>query len=256
VLDLPQRDAARAQPGAVEARIAAHPKLRSPNAALYVPRPELADPLDRHQPRAVPASGTIAGLYARIDAARGVWKAPAGRAATLYGVISLERTLSDAQIDRLAALGVNSLRTFDASGPLCWGARTLAGADAITSPSKYLPVVRLALFVEESVARGTRLVADEPNAEPLWARIRLRVGTFLHGLFVRGAFQGRTPREAFFVKCDADTTTAADIANGVVNIVIGFAPLKPAEFVTLRLQQLFRHQPDDDDPPEGRAAAR
>jgi phage tail sheath protein FI len=248
VVDLPQRDTARDQAGAVETWLDTHPQLRSPNAALYFPRLELADPLDRNQLRAVPASGTMAGVFARTDRTKGVWKAPAGTDAPLHGILKLERPVSDAQNDRLNALGVNCLRTFGAAGPVAWGARTLAGADALASPFKYLPVMRLALYLEESVARGTRLQPGDRNAEPLWSRVRLRVGTFLHGRFLQGAFQGGTPREAFFVKCDSDTMSGDDILNGRVNIVVGFAPLKPAEFVIIRLQQVIPPEPDDDDP--------
>jgi len=248
VVDLPQRDAARDHAAAVESWLDAHPQLRHPNAVLYFPRPELADPLDRSQARAIPASGTIAGLYARVDATKGVWQAPAGRDAELRGLVGLELTLSDAQNDRLTALGVNCLRAFGHAGPVAWGARTLAGADALASPYKYVPTVRLGLYIEESVRRGTRLDAGESNGEPLWSRIRLRVGTFMHGLFKRGAFQGRTPRETFFVKCDSDTTSADDVVNGVVNIVVGFAPIKPAEFVIIRLRQCLPLAPDDPEP--------
>ena len=254
VVDLPQRDAARDQAGAVETWLDAHPQLRSANAALYFPRPELADPLDRNQPRVIPASGTIAGLFARVDAARGVWKAPAGRDAALQGVVGLERRVSEAQNERLAALGVNCLRIFGSTGPVAWGARTLAGAQPLASPDKYLPVVRLGLHIEESVIRGTRLEPGDLNGEPLWSRLRLRVGTFMHRLFTDGALQGLTPREAFLVKCDSDTTSADDIANGVVNIVVGFAPLKPAEFVLIRIQQLLHLGPDDPDPRDAAAS--
>ena len=123
-------------------------------------------------------------------------------------------------------------------GNVSWGARTLVGADAQASEWKYVPVRRLALFIEESLYRGTQWVVFEPNDEPLWAQIRLNLGAFMHDLFVQGAFQGKTPREAYFVKCDKETTTQNDINKGIVNIVVGFAPLKPAEFVIIKLQQI------------------
>jgi phage tail sheath protein FI len=211
---------------------------RHRNAAVYFPRIESADPLDDFRPRTFGASGSIAGLYARTDAARGVWKAPAGTEAKLRNVQRLEYKLTDAENGVLNPLGINCLRTFDVYGHVCWGARTLEGADAQASEWKYVPVRRFALFLEESLFRGTKWVVFEPNDEPLWAQIRLNVGAFMHDLFRKGAFQGTTPREAYLVKCDAETTTQTDIDNGVVNILVGFAPLKPAEFVIIRIQQL------------------
>jgi phage tail sheath protein FI len=118
-----------------------------------------------------------------------------------------------------------------------WGARTLAGGDARSDEYKYVPVRRLALHIEESLLRGTQWAAFEPNDESLWAQLRVSIDVFLHGLFRQGAFQGSTPRDAWFVKCDAGTTTQDDINLGVVNISVGFAPLKPAEFVVLQLRQ-------------------
>jgi phage tail sheath protein FI len=99
-------------------------------------------------------------------------------------------------------------------------------------------VRRTALFIEESLYRGTQWVVFEPNDEPLWAQIRLNVGAFMQNLFRQGAFQGKTPREAYFVKCDKETTTQNDINLGIVNILVGFAPLKPAEFVIIKIQQI------------------
>jgi phage tail sheath protein FI len=211
---------------------------QSRNAAVYFPPVKLADPLDDLRLRAVAPSGTLAGVYARTDATRGVWKAPAGTDATLNGVLDLGATLSDAENGLLNPKGVNVLRSFPAYGRVAWGARTMKGNDAQADEYKYVPVRRLALFLEESLYRGTQWVVFEPNDEPLWAQIRLNIGAFLQGLFRQGAFQGRTPREAYFVKCDRETTTQADINLGIVNIVVGFAPLKPAEFVVLKLQQI------------------
>ena len=121
---------------------------------------------------------------------------------------------------------------------MVWGARTLQGDDRLAAEWKYIPVRRLALFIEESLYRGTQWVVFEPNDEPLWAQIRLNVGAFMHNLFRQGAFQGTTPREAYFVKCDKETTTQNDINLGIVNILVGFAPLKPAEFVIIKIQQM------------------
>jgi hypothetical protein len=211
---------------------------RDRNAAVYFPRVISPDPLDDFRPRSFGASGTIAGLFARTDATRGVWKAPAGTEASLRNVQRLDVKLTDAENGVLNPLGVNCLRTFAVYGNVCWGARTLAGSDQQASEWKYVPVRRLALFLEESLFRGTKWVVFEPNDAPLWAQIRLNVGAFMHDLFRQGAFQGQTPREAYLVKCDGETTTQTDIDRGIVNIVVGFAPLKPAEFVIIRIQQL------------------
>jgi phage tail sheath protein FI len=138
----------------------------------------------------------------------------------------------------LNPLGINCLRSMPAIGPVVWGSRTLKGDDRLASEWKYIPIRRLALYIEESLYRGTQWVVFEPNDEPLWAQIRLNVGAFMHNLFRQGAFQGSTPREAYFVKCDKETTTQNDRNLGIVNIVIGFAPLKPAEFVIIKIQQI------------------
>jgi phage tail sheath protein FI len=210
----------------------------SANAAVYFPRLKQTNPLRDNQIETFGASGAVAGVLARTDATRGVWKAPAGLEATLNGVPELSVPLTDGEIGQLNPLGINSLRAFAGAGRVIWGARTLRGADSLASEWKYIPVRRTALFIEESLFRGTQWVVFEPNDEPLWAQIRLNVGTFLNDLFRQGAFQGTTPREAYFVKCDRETTTQSDIDRGIVNIHVGFAPLKPAEFVVIRLQQI------------------
>jgi phage tail sheath protein FI len=210
----------------------------SRNAAVFFPRILVADPLQNFRPRPMPASGAIAGIFARTDAQRGIWKAPAGIDATLQGVQGLSATLTDPENGTLNPLGINCLRTFAVYGSIVWGSRTLYGSDARADDYKYIPVRRLALYLEESLFRGTKWVVFEPNDEPLWAQIRLNLGAFMQTLFRQGAFQGSTPREAYFVKCDHETTTAADQANGIVNILVGFAPLKPAEFVVIQLQQM------------------
>jgi len=210
----------------------------SKNAALFFPRLRQPNPLKENQVETFAAGGTVAGVIARTDATRGVWKAPAGLDATLTGAPELSVSLTDAEIGLLNPLGVNCLRAMPGAGRLVWGARTMRGADLFADEWKYLPVRRTALFLEESLFRGTQWVVFEPNDEPLWAQIRLNLGTFMNNLFRQGAFQGSTPREAYFVKCDKETTTQADIDLGIVNIHVGFAPLKPAEFVVIRLQQL------------------
>lgn len=210
----------------------------SANAAVYFPRLRQTNPLRDNQLETFGAAGAVAGVLARTDATRGVWKAPAGLEATLNGVPELSVPLSDGEIGQLNPLGINSLRAFAGAGRVVWGARTLKGADSLANEWKYIPVRRTALFIEESLFRGTQWVVFEPNDEPLWAQIRLNVGTFMNDLFRQGAFQGATPREAYFVKCDKETTTQSDIDRGIVNIHVGFAPLKPAEFVVIRLQQI------------------
>ncbi|MGD1992195.1 MAG: phage tail sheath subtilisin-like domain-containing protein [Anaerolineae bacterium] len=208
------------------------------NTALYFPRVRQADPLREGQLDTFVPCGIVAGVTARTDVQRGVWKAPAGIDAGLNGTQGLEVNLTDQENGMLNPLGINCLRSFPIVGRVVWGARTLRGADLLADEYKYIPVRRLALYIEESLYRGTQWVVFEPNDEPLWAQIRLNVGAFMHNLFRQGAFQGQTPREAYFVKCDSETTTQNDINLGIVNIVVGFAPLKPAEFVIIKLQQM------------------
>ncbi len=206
------------------------------NAALYFPRLLQDDPLLGDQAVAFPPCGAVAGVIARTDAAQGVWHAPAGTSAQLLGLHGLSVALDEAASAALNAVGINSLRGFRSAAWVVWGARTLRGSDAFGDTYKYLPVRRLALFIEASVQRGSQWVVFEPNEEALWARLRLSIAAFMHGLFRQGAFQGATPQQAYFVHCDASTTTPADIAQGLVNVSIGFAPLRPAEFVLLTLQ--------------------
>ena len=208
------------------------------NGAVYFPWIRIADPLKPGQLRSSAPSGTVVGLIACTDSAWGVWKAPAGSEIVPRGVQGLDYSLNDSEADQLSQLGVNCFRDFPVQGPLVWGARTLAGADISGSEWKYIPVRRLALFLEESIDRGTQWAIFEPNDDKLWAQIRLDVAAFLFGLFRQGAFQGQKPEDAYFVKCDSTTTTSEDVALGIVNIQVGFAPLKPAEFVIITLQQM------------------
>jgi uncharacterized protein len=207
-------------------------------SAIYWPWVRATDPQQGGVVREFPPGPFVAGVMARTDGTRGVWKAPAGSDASVNGAVGLAVTMSDPQNGQLNPLGINCLRTLPVYGHVVWGARTLHGQNDRGSEWKYVPVRRLALFLEESLFRGTQWVVFEPNDEPLWAQIRLNVGAFMNGLFRQGAFQGITPREAYFVKCDRETTTQNDIDNGIVNIHVGFAPLKPAEFVILRIQQI------------------
>ncbi|SAL04834.1 phage tail sheath protein [Caballeronia calidae] len=207
------------------------------NAALCFPRVRRPDPLNGERERAFPASGAIAGVMARTDARRGVWKAPAGTEASIIkGTPSV--MLTDLQQGRLNQRGLNSLRAFPNIGTVHWGARTLAGSDALASEWKYVPVRRTALFIERSLKTALAWAVFEPNDEPLWANIRLNVNAFMQDLFSAGAFAGVTAKEAYHVKCDKETTSQQDVNSGIVNIEVGFQPLKPAEFVVLKLTQL------------------
>lgn len=212
--------------------------LRSRNAALYFPRLLQENPLNRNAIEEFAPCGAVAGIFARTDTERGVWKAPAGTEATIVGARGFSVPLTDLENGQLNPLGINCLRAFPAAGRVVWGARTTRGNDQLADEYKYIPVRRLALYIEESLYRGTQWVVFEPNDEPLWAQIRLNVGAFMHTLFRQGAFQGASPRDAYFVKCDKETTIQTDINLGIVNIIVGFAPLKPAEFVIIKLQQM------------------
>ncbi|GLI27672.1 hypothetical protein ARHIZOSPH14_19140 [Agromyces rhizosphaerae] len=202
----------------------------SPDAAVYAPRVSGADPLLGADSVRAP-SGAIAGLIARTDATHGVWKAPAGTDATLAGVGGLATRMRDHGIDALAQLRVNALREAPDGAVLVWGARTIS-----SDPEwKYLSVRRTARFLEESIERGLAWTVFEPNDAPLQARVRAMVERFLDDLFRAGAFRGRSARDAYFVRADATTTTPADVAAGRLNVLIAFAPLKPAEFVVIRV---------------------
>ncbi len=211
---------------------------RSRNAAFFYPRLKMPNPLHNNQVEEFVPCGAVAGVFARTDAGRGVWNAPAGLDATLNGVPPMDLVMTDAENGQLNQLGINCLRSFPAAGHVVWGARTLRGADQLADEFKYIPVRRIALFIEESLYRGLQWVVFEPNDEPLWAQIRLNVGAFMLTMFCQGAFQGESPRDAYFVKCDSEVTTQEDINLGVVNLLVGFAPLRPAEFVVIRIQQM------------------
>jgi phage tail sheath protein FI len=212
--------------------------ITSPNGAAFWLRLRLPDPLSNYSLRSFAPCGVVAGVYAATDGSRGVWKAPAGITATLGGVQGLTYTMTDSENGLLNPLGLNCFRSFPTYNQVLWGARTLAGADALASQWKYVPVRRTALFLESSLYQGLQWVVFEPNDSPLWSAIRLNVGSFMQALFLQGAFQGTTPDQAYFVKCDGETTTQADIDNGIVNILVGFAPLQPAEFVVIQIEQL------------------
>lgn len=204
------------------------------NAAVYWPRVRVDDPLTGVQQTVAP-SGVVAGVFARTDASSGVWRAPAGRDATLVGVTGPALPLRPEAMDALAPEGVNVIRSLPV-GTVVWGARTLRSADAPDDEYKYVPVRRTALFVEESLSRGLQWAVFEPNDEGLWSGIRDSVETFLHRLFLEGAFRGANARAAYLVRAGRDTTTQADLDGGVVMVEVGFAPVRPAEFVVIRIR--------------------
>jgi uncharacterized protein len=208
------------------------------NSALYFPWVNAPDPLQQGRISQYPPCGFVSGLYAATDATRGVWKAPAGIDASLTGASGLTFVLTDLQNGTLNVQAVNCLRNFPVYDNVIWGSRTLRGNDQVGSEWKYVPIRRLALFLESSLYNGTQWVVFEPNDEQLWSQIRLNVGAFMQGLFLKGAFQGTTPQQAYFVKCDSENNPQASIDLGIVNILVGFAPLFPAEFVVIQIQQM------------------
>lgn len=246
IMDMPGTDAegsdsaAINEPAEAEDWISSAPKVD--NAAVYFPRLVYRTRDEDLSVRELklPNSAAMAGIYARTDNDRNVWKAPAGLETDIRFVNRLDYVMNDSENGFLNPLGCNALRTFPVNGTVVWGARTLRGADSLADQYKYVPVRRMAYFIEESLYRGTQWAVFEPNDEPLWSQLRLSVGAFMHQQFRKGAFQGATPREAYLVKCDSETTTQADIDRGIVNIIVGFAPLKPAEFVFIVIQQLAR----------------
>jgi len=211
--------------------------VNSTNAAFYFPWVNQFDPGLR-MTRAFPPCGFVAGLYAATDASRGVWKAPAGIDASLSGESGLTTVLTDLQNGTLNIQAINCLRTFPVYGDVIWGARTLRGNDQVGSEWKYVPIRRLALYLESSLYNGTQWVVFEPNDEKLWSQIRLNVGAFMQDLFLKGAFQGTTPQQAYFVKCDGENNPQSSINQGIVKVRVGFAPLFPAEFVVIEIQQM------------------
>jgi uncharacterized protein len=219
-------------------------KLHNRNAVVYFPRLLANDPLENNNQREFVPCGAVAGIFARTDSVLGVWKSPAGIEATLRGVPDLTVRLSDKENGELNARGINCLRVLPRTGVVIWGARTMHRLGGPVYQWKYIGVRRLALFIEESLYRGTQWIVFEPNDERLWSQVRLNLGQFMNDMYKSGAFQGKTPKDAYFVKCDNETTTQTDICNGIINIVVGFAPLKPAEFVVVRIQQMMNGQRD------------
>ncbi len=203
--------------------------------AVYLPWVQILDPTGQSpEPILVPPSGFVAGLYAKTDAQRGVWKAAAGTNVSLGGSVGLAVNFTDPQQGNLNPINVNVIRQFAAAGIVLWGARTITADPEWT----YIPVRRMGIFLRVSIYRGIQWAVFEPNDEGLWSQLRLNIGSFMLNLFRQEAFQGSTPSKAFFVKCDSETTTQADIDLGIVNVLVGFAPLKPAEFVVVKISQL------------------
>lgn len=208
---------------------------RSNFASIYWPHLVVADPVGPTltSTTSVPPSGAVAGIFARTDARRGVWKAPAGVEATLGGIVNLTRETIDSEQDDLNPAGVDVIRSIPGAGVVVWGARTLQPA----SEWRYVPVRRTAMFLRKSIFNGIQFAVFEPNNTDLWTSLRSTITAFMTTQFRNGAFAGTTAKEAFFVKVDAETTTEADQAAGIVNILVGFAPLRPAEFVVVKLSQ-------------------
>ena len=208
---------------------------------MYFPWILAPDPLQANALREFPPCGFVAGIFAETDSNRGVWKAPAGIETSLNGGVSIgpDKTISETQNGVLNRKGINCIRTFPGKGTAAWGSRSLRGSDGLGSEWKYVPVRRTALFIEESIYRGLKWAVFEPNAEPLWAKIRMTVGDFMLTLFRNEALQGSKPEQAYFVKCDRETMTESDIDTGICNVLVGFAPIKPAEFVVIKIQLML-----------------
>jgi phage tail sheath protein FI len=231
------RDDAVTEPVQVQNFLRNRVTAKTSYAALYYPWLLVDDPVGKgkNPKRYVPPSGFVAGLYARIDNTRGVWKAPAGTEATIFGALGLEYAVSDAEQDILNPYGVNCLRQFPASGIVSWGARTMATQ---SDPEyRYVPVRRYTIYLEQSIYLGTQYAVFEPNDQPLWDSLKANIDDFMMGEFRKGALAGATPEQAFAVKVDADLNPPSEVNAGRVNMEVKFAPLKPAEFVIIRISQ-------------------
>lgn len=234
--DLPGQRTTGDPTSATSATVTTKDALTSSNySGLYWPHLVVGDivGVGRNPTITVPPAGYVAGLFARIDGRRGVWKAAAGTEATLNGTVALEYQLTDLHSDELNPKGVNALRPIPGAGRVVWGARTMQP----NSEWRYVSVRRTAIYLRTSIYDGIQWAVFEPNNEQLWASLRATIGAFMEIQFRNGAFAGRTRDEAFFIKVDAETTTEIDQAAGIVNILVGFAPLRPAEFVVVKLSQ-------------------
>jgi len=234
--DLPRKTTAATTSLAVTATVGEFDKLGASNfSGIYWPHVVVGDPagVGRNPTIILPPASFVAGLFARTDARRGVWKAPAGVEATLALTVDMDHQLNDLHSDDLNPVGINALRTIPGAGRVAWGSRTMQPS----SEWRYVPVRRTAIFLRASIYNGIQWAVFEPNDEPLWSSLRTSIGGFMETQFRRGAFAGRTSDEAYLVKVDSETTTPMDQAAGVVNITVAFAPLRPAEFVVVQLSQ-------------------
>ncbi len=236
--DLPRAEGESTVSGAVDAvtsLVSGGTYTTSNMAGLYWPHVRVPDPVGsgKNPTIVLPPSAFVAGIFSRTDGRRGVWKAPAGTEATINGIVGLDWEVLDTHQDDMNIWGVNALRKMPGAGSVVWGSRTLQP----TSEWRYVPVRRTAMFLRKSIFNGIQWAVFEPNDEDLWASLRATIGGFMETQFRNGAFAGSKASDAYFVKCDAETTTELDTANGVVNILVGFAPLRPAEFVVVQLSQ-------------------
>jgi phage tail sheath protein FI len=210
------------------------------NAAVYYPWLQTADPITGN-PIVMPPSGYVAGIYGQTDSGQGVWQSPAGLQTTLLGTtgVDADGVMTDPQQGILNLSAINCLRQFPGIGaPVVFGARTTAATNPSFQQWKYLAVRRMALFIEQTLYANLGWAVFQGNSTPLWNALTQEVTAFMLSLFRQGAFAGDTPKTAFVVQCDSTTTTDQDIANGVVNILVGFAPVLPAEFVVIKIAQL------------------
>lgn len=235
--DLPRQVGSATATLATTAAVADFETLNASNfASLYWPHVVVSDivGIGRNPTTVLPPAAFVAGLFARTDGRRGVWKAPAGTDATLALTVELDQRLNDLHSDELNPVGINALRTIPGAGRVVWGSRTMQPS----SEWRYVPVRRTAIFLRTSIYNGIQWAVFEPNDEPLWSSLRASIGGFMETQFRRGALAGRTRDEAYQVKVDSSTTTPIDQAAGVVNILVAFAPLRPAEFVVVQLSQM------------------
>ena len=202
--------------------------------AVFFPWIKIKDPANfSPNPIAVPPSASVAGVIARTDIARGVWKSPAGPESNIVDAVGLVANVSGQEQNSFNNMGINTIRSFPGRGIFIWGARTLGTSSS--SEYKYISVRRLSIFIEQSIQQGTQWVVFEANEKPLWENIRTVVSNFMMGLFKAGALQGSKPDDAYFVKCGKDTTTQMEINQGILNITVGFSPLRPTEFSILKI---------------------
>ncbi len=239
VADLPPQHTATSVTGATSStRNLAQGASRTDFMGWYWPHLRVGDPIGQglNPTRVIPPAGFVAGMCARTDRLRGVWKAPAGVETTLSSITGVQHELLDGHQDDLNPIGVNVIRSIPGAGVVVWGSRTTVPS----SEWRYVPVRRTAMFLRKSIYNGIQWAVFEPNNADLWRALRSTVGAFMETQFRNGAFAGATSKDAYFVKCDAETTPESAQLAGVVNLVVGFAPLRPAEFVVVTLTQMTK----------------